>query len=107
MVEFGDKLFGALYIADGVPFVFFNTTTLPTYEVLNLGKDRGKPPGVHDPTHTRTPEGYVPLPRGKGYIRGTSGTLWLAKRNATTRDGCPNQCLPLTASTPPLKHSVN
>ena len=26
-----------------------------------LGKDRGKPPGVHDPTHTRTPEGYVPL----------------------------------------------
>ena len=21
----------------------------------------GKPPGVHDPTRTRTPEGYVPL----------------------------------------------
>ena len=41
---------------------------------MSIGKDRGKPPGVHDPTRTRTPEGYVPLPRGKGYVRGTSGT---------------------------------
>ena len=35
-VEFGNKLFGALYIADGVPFIFFNTITLPAYKVLNL-----------------------------------------------------------------------
>ena len=54
-----------------------------------LGKDRGKPPGVHDPTRTRTPEGYVCLPRGKGYVRGTSGTPGyvgypgVGKRNAT------------------------
>ena len=40
----------------------------------HLGEDRGKPPGVHDPTRTHTPEGYVPLPRGKGYVRGTLGT---------------------------------
>ena len=32
----------------------------PCY-TLHLGKDRGKPLGVHDPTHTRTPEGYIPL----------------------------------------------
>ena len=66
--------------------------------VYVLGKDRGKPPGVHDPTRTHTPEGYIPLPRGKGYVRGTSSTPGYvvypgAKRNATTRDGCPNQCL--------------
>ena len=30
-VEFGDELLGALYIADGVPFVFFNTIALPAY----------------------------------------------------------------------------
>ena len=29
-------MFGAMYIADGVPFIFFNTITLPMYEVLNL-----------------------------------------------------------------------
>ena len=57
--------------------------------ISNIGKDRGKPPGVHDPTRTRTPEGYVPLPRGKGYVRGTSGTPGyvgypgVGKRNAT------------------------
>ena len=39
-----------------------------------LGKDRGKPPGVHNATRTHTPEGYIPLPRGKGYVRGMSGT---------------------------------
>ena len=33
---------------------------------LFLGKDRGKPPGVHDPTRTHTPEGYVPLGRYPG-----------------------------------------
>ena len=42
--------------------------------LTGLGKDRGKPLGVHNPTHTRTPEGYVPLPRGKGYVRGMLGT---------------------------------
>ena len=30
-VEFGDKLLGALYIADGAPFVFFNAIALPAY----------------------------------------------------------------------------
>ena len=35
-MEFGDELLGALYIADGVPFVFFNTIALPVYQVLNL-----------------------------------------------------------------------
>ena len=30
-VEFGDELFGALDIMDRVPFVFFNTITLPAY----------------------------------------------------------------------------
>ena len=35
-VEFGDELLGALYILDGVPFVFFNTIALPAYQVLNL-----------------------------------------------------------------------
>ena len=30
-VEFGDELLGALYIADGAPFVFFNTIALPAY----------------------------------------------------------------------------
>ena len=31
VVEFGDELLGALYIADRVPFVFFNTIALPVY----------------------------------------------------------------------------
>ena len=31
VVEFGDELFGALDIMDGVPFVFFNTITPPAY----------------------------------------------------------------------------
>ena len=31
VVEFGDELLGALYIADGMPFVFFNTIALPAY----------------------------------------------------------------------------
>ena len=31
VVEFGDELLGALYIVDGVPFVFFNTIALPAY----------------------------------------------------------------------------
>ena len=31
VVEFGNKLLGALYIVDGVPFVFFNTIALPVY----------------------------------------------------------------------------
>ena len=31
VVEFGDELLGALYIVDGVPFVFFNTIALPVY----------------------------------------------------------------------------
>ena len=31
VVEFGDELLGALYIADGVPFVFFNAIALPAY----------------------------------------------------------------------------
>ena len=44
-VEFSDKLFGALYITDRVPFVFFNTITLPTYEVLNLSMEY---PAVED-----------------------------------------------------------
>ena len=30
-VEFGDKLLGTLYIADGVPFIHFNTIALPVY----------------------------------------------------------------------------
>ena len=30
-VEFGDKLLGALYITNGVPFVFFNAIALPAY----------------------------------------------------------------------------
>ena len=30
-VEFGNELLGALYIVDGVPFVFFNTIALPAY----------------------------------------------------------------------------
>ena len=39
VVEFGDELFGALYITDGVPFVFFNTIALPAYQVLNLSAE--------------------------------------------------------------------
>ena len=35
-VELGDKSFGALYVSGGVPFVFFNTITFPSYQVLNL-----------------------------------------------------------------------
>ena len=31
VVEFGDKLLGALYIVDGAPFVFFNTIALLAY----------------------------------------------------------------------------
>ena len=31
VVEFGDELLGALYIAGGAPFVFFNTIALPAY----------------------------------------------------------------------------
>ena len=31
VVEFGNELLGALYIAGGVPFVFFNTIALPAY----------------------------------------------------------------------------
>ena len=31
VVEFGDELRGALYIADRAPFVFFNTIALPAY----------------------------------------------------------------------------
>ena len=31
VVKFSDKLFGALYITDGVSFVFFNTIALPAY----------------------------------------------------------------------------
>ena len=38
-MEFGDELFGALYIADGVPFVFFNTIAFPAYQVLNLSTE--------------------------------------------------------------------
>ena len=38
-MEFGDKLLGALYIADGAPFVFFNTIALPAYQVLNLSAE--------------------------------------------------------------------
>ena len=38
-VEFGDELFGALYIADRVPFIFFNTIALPAYQVLNLSAE--------------------------------------------------------------------
>ena len=30
-VKFGDELLGALYIADGAPFIFFNTIALPAY----------------------------------------------------------------------------
>ena len=30
-VEFGDELFGALYIMDRAPFIFFNTIALPAY----------------------------------------------------------------------------
>ena len=30
-VEFGDQLLGALYIANRVPFIFFNTIALPAY----------------------------------------------------------------------------
>ena len=50
---------------------------------MQVGKDRGKPPGVHDPTRTHTPEGYVPLLRGKGYVRGYVGYPGVGKRNAT------------------------
>ena len=32
-VEFGNKLLGALYIADGVPFIFFNTIARPAYYI--------------------------------------------------------------------------
>ena len=38
-VEFGNELLGALYIADRVPFVFFNTIALPAYQVLNLSME--------------------------------------------------------------------
>ena len=38
-MEFSNELFGALYIADGAPFIFFNTITLPMYEVLNLSME--------------------------------------------------------------------
>ena len=38
-MEFGDELFGALYIADRVPFIFFNTIALPVYQVLNLSAE--------------------------------------------------------------------
>ena len=31
VVDFGDELLGALYIVDGVPFVFFNAIALPAY----------------------------------------------------------------------------
>ena len=31
VVEFSNELLGALYIADGAPFVFFNTIALPAY----------------------------------------------------------------------------
>ena len=31
VVEFGDKLLRALYIANGAPFVFFNPIALPAY----------------------------------------------------------------------------
>ena len=31
VVEFGDELLGALYIADRAPFIFFNTIALPAY----------------------------------------------------------------------------
>ena len=31
VVEFGDKLFGALGIMDGAPFIFFDTITIPVY----------------------------------------------------------------------------
>ena len=30
-VEFSDELLGALYIVNGVPFVFFNPIALPAY----------------------------------------------------------------------------
>ena len=30
-VAFGDELLGALYITDGVPFIFFNAIALPAY----------------------------------------------------------------------------
>ena len=53
-----------------------------------LGKDRGKPPGVHDPTRTRTPEGYIPLLRGKGYVRGTSGTPGLVGYPRVGQEEC-------------------
>ena len=45
VVEFGDELLGALYIADMAPFVFFNTIALPAYQVLNLA---AKYPTVED-----------------------------------------------------------
>ena len=38
-MEFSDELLGALYIADGAPFVFFNTIALPAYQVLNLSTE--------------------------------------------------------------------
>ena len=38
-VEFSNELLGALYIADGVPFIFFNTIALPAYQVLNLSTE--------------------------------------------------------------------
>ena len=44
-VEFGNKLFGALYIVDRAAFIFFNTITLPAYEVLNLSVEY---PAVED-----------------------------------------------------------
>ena len=44
-VEFGNELFGALYIVDRAPFVFFNTITLPAYKVLNLSAEY---PAVED-----------------------------------------------------------
>ena len=31
VVEFSDKLLGALYITDRAPFIFFNTIALPAY----------------------------------------------------------------------------
>ena len=31
VVEFSNELLGALYIVDGVPFIFFNAIALPAY----------------------------------------------------------------------------
>ena len=45
VVEFGNKLLRALYIANGAPFVFFNPIALPAYSVLNLSTEH---PAVED-----------------------------------------------------------